>query len=357
MISVIVPFYNGERYLKDCIESISKQSYSDIEIICIDDGSNDSSPVIISDLMKYDKRIKQFKQQNTGRSSARNFGLRVSKGDYICFVDADDIIPNNSLELLYHSILTNNSDASVGSIEVDYEAHNELRESDLAYYTVSKKGSFIVTDEVIESFHSSACACLFKKDLIEKFALRFPEGINYEDAYWHWSYFSICKTISFVNQTVYKYIRRPGSIMSQTFEAKDNLAVEHILIMEKIYDFLSSQNLIKNREKTLLRLLEQYFWFAVKYSKKYEISLVAYRTSLLLRKMKFNLENFETLQKIYFGDLDFLYNKSLSSLSNQEIVTFLRIKSIIETLLPKGTIRRAFFHKFARTVYKSIKRG
>ena len=95
----------------------------------------------------------------------------------------------------------------MGSIEVEYDVHQEYKESNLAYYTVRKNGVYAVTDEIIDSFHCSSCACLFRKEIIEKYALRFPEGLNYEDAYWHWCYFSVCNTLSFVKRPVYKYIR------------------------------------------------------------------------------------------------------------------------------------------------------
>lgn len=85
------------------------------------------------------------------------------------------------------------------SIAVEYDVHQEFKESDLAYYTVRKNGVYALTDETIDSFHCSACASLFRIDIIEKYALRFPEGLNYEDAYWHWCYFSVCNTVSFVS--------------------------------------------------------------------------------------------------------------------------------------------------------------
>ena len=217
MIYVIVPFYNNERYLRDCPLSILSQSLRDFEIICVNDGSTDSSVEIVHKLMQEDDRIKLFSQQNRGRSSAHNLGLEKAEGEFVCFVDADGLLPGNSLEILYSSTTKYSSDASVGSIAVRYDVHHEFKESDLAYYTVRKNGVYAVTDEIIDSFHCSSCACLFRKEIIEKYALRFPEGLNYEDAYWHWCYFSVCNTVSFVKRSVYKYIRRPGSLMSLDF--------------------------------------------------------------------------------------------------------------------------------------------
>lgn len=354
MISVIVPFYNSERYLRDCLQSILSQSLRDIEIICVNDGSTDSSVEIVHKLMQEDDRIKLFSQQNRGRSSARNLGLEKAEGDFVCFVDADDLLPGNSLEILYSSTTKYSSDASVGSIAVRYDVHHEFKESDLAYYTVRKNGVYAVTDEIIDSFHCSSCACLFRKEIIEKYALRFPEGLNYEDAYWHWCYFSVCNTVSFVKRPVYKYIRRPGSLMSQTFEHGEQLPIQHLFIAEKIYDFFNAHNLVKGRERTLLHLVEQFFWFSVKYSPKHEISLVAYECGQLLKKMKLPLDGFETLKNIEEGDLHFLYATPERKISNSELVAFLRLKATINIVLPKGSFRRRLIHRCARSTYKCL---
>ena len=354
MISVIVPFYNSEKYLKDCLLSILSQSRGDIEIICVNDGSSDSSIEIVHELMHEDGRIKLFSQQNSGRSSARNLGLEKAEGHFVCFVDADDLLPENSLELLCDSITKYNSDASVGSIAVDYEVHQEFKESDSAYYTVRKSGVYALTDEVIDSFHCSSCACLFRREIIEKYALRFPEGLNYEDAYWHWCYFSICQTVSFIDRPVYKYIRRPGSVMSQTFEHKEQLSIQHLFIVEKIYDFFNVHNLVKGRERTLLYLVEQFFWLSVKYSPKHEISLVAYEGARLLKKMDLPVDDFETLTNIKNGDLHFLYTTPETKINHSELAAFLRLKAAINIVLPKGSIRRRFIYRCARSTYKCL---
>lgn len=354
MISVIIPIYNSEKYLKDCLLSILSQSLGDMEIICVNDGSTDSSVEIVNKLIEVDDRIKLFSQQNRGRSSARNLGLEKAEGDLVCFVDADDLLPGNSLELLYRSITKHNSDASVGSISVDYDVHHGFKEPDSAYYTIRKNGIFTVTDDVIDSFHCSSCACLFRRDIIEKYTLRFPEGLNYEDAYWHWCYFSLCRTVSFVDRPVYKYIRRPGSVMSQTFEQKEQLSIQHLFIAEKIYDFFNVHNLVKGRERTLLHLVEQFFWLSVKYSPKHEISLVAYEGARLLKKMNLPLDGFETLLNLKNGNLHFLYAMPDSKISHSELAAFLRLKAAINIVLPKGSIRRRFIYRCARSTYKCL---
>ena len=113
MISVIVPIYNTEKYLKRALNSLLKQTYQDLEILLIDDGSTDSSLKICQEYAKKDHRIKVFHQENKGVSVVRNFGLSVAKGEYISFLDSDDYMEPNMLQTLYQNLIDTESDISV----------------------------------------------------------------------------------------------------------------------------------------------------------------------------------------------------------------------------------------------------
>ena len=109
-ISVIIPIYNAEKYLSECLESIINQSFSDIEIICINDGSNDNSEKIINKYLQKDKRIILFNQENKGAGPARDKGIEISKGEYLSFIDSDDIFHFRTLEIAFNNIKKFNSD-------------------------------------------------------------------------------------------------------------------------------------------------------------------------------------------------------------------------------------------------------
>ena len=113
LISIIVPVYNGEKYLRDCIESILNQEYKNFELIIINDGSKDNSEKICIEYAQRDNRIKFYTTENHGQSHARNIGLDKSKGEYICFVDSDDIIDQSYLSILYKMLTYANADISV----------------------------------------------------------------------------------------------------------------------------------------------------------------------------------------------------------------------------------------------------
>ena len=193
MISIIVPVYNVDSYLSSCLNSLLNQTYPDIEIICVDDGSTDRSREILKQYESKYEKIKVFTKPNGGPSSSRNFGIAKAKGDFVCFVDADDELLPESIERLYNGVKLGNVLAAVGSIEVRYDAHKELEESDRRYYKIRYSGTTRLDDRIISDFHYSACGCLFSMRLIQEIGLRFPEGLCFEDAWWHWAYFTQIK--------------------------------------------------------------------------------------------------------------------------------------------------------------------
>ena len=117
LISVIVPVYNVEKYLRTCVDSILVQSYSALEVILIDDGSTDGSPQICDQYAQQDPRIQVIHQKNAGLSAARNAGIDICRGEYLTFIDSDDFIHERFVELLLNACLSNNADIAVGDLE------------------------------------------------------------------------------------------------------------------------------------------------------------------------------------------------------------------------------------------------
>ena len=125
MISVVIPIYNAEKYLDRSIGSVMKQTYTDLEIICVNDGSTDKTPEILQEFQKRDKRIKIINKSNAGVSAARNDGIKASTGDYICFLDADDEIEITAIESLYNKLIEKKVDVVRGN----YLLHNSERKN------------------------------------------------------------------------------------------------------------------------------------------------------------------------------------------------------------------------------------
>ena len=129
LISIIVPVYGVEAYIVECIESLINQSYKNIEILLIDDQSPDKCPEICEKYAEIDKRIKVIHKENGGAGSARNVGLRNYRGEYVCFVDGDDYVDENYIQVLYDAISKNNADIAV--IDYEYLYKNKVEKNDL----------------------------------------------------------------------------------------------------------------------------------------------------------------------------------------------------------------------------------
>ncbi|MVX56466.1 glycosyltransferase family 2 protein [Parasutterella muris] len=356
MISVIVPVYNVEKYLGKCLDSILAQTFTDFELICVDDGSTDDCPRILKEYSLKDSRVHVYSKTNGGISSSRNFGLDKATGQYVFFMDSDDELYPESLELLYTAIKKENTQAAVGSIKVEYEANEELRDSDTAYYTIMRSGKVKLTDKIISDFHCSSCGCLFLVDIIRDNALRFPLGLFYEDAWWHWAYFSQIESVSFINVPVYKYIRHPVSIMANTFNKGDKRAIQHLFITDKLFEYWQSKDQLHQRKSTASNLLESFFWFSFRYSPQSEIPFVISECLKIIRKYDLPVENNTTLASINNGELRYLFPSGSTQTIDPSYARYLQIKAFVDQVLPRNSKRRKISYRMARLGYKFLKK-
>lgn len=213
LISVIVPVYGVEKYLDKCIESILSQTYHNLEIILVDDGSPDNCPQMCDDWAKKDGRIKVIHKENGGQGSARNMALNICQGDYICFVDSDDYLEPNYVELLLNACKEHNADIAICKIRTIDE--NTLKEGDITEF----KNASVVSDcdMVIHAsnnekvYSHSPCNKLYSKDIFNH--LRFPEIRMCEDSAIYLETFYLAKTIVTAPVFLYNYIIHTGSTM------------------------------------------------------------------------------------------------------------------------------------------------
>lgn len=222
MISVIIPVYNAGKYLNSCIDSLLNQTYQDLEIILVNDGSTDGSKKILEEWRNRDSRIVIIHKENGGASTARNAGLDIAKGEYIGFVDADDTISPFYFEVLYNCALKDQSDFVCyrykGSVDVseDYELINALVEDRLivnsrkVLYDYEKKYYSIIWGVPFNK--------LFHKSLFEK--LRFSEGMIYEDVEILPKLIKASHQITILPMELYYYNSSENSVMRSGFSAK-----------------------------------------------------------------------------------------------------------------------------------------
>ncbi len=214
LVSVIIPIYNVEKYLRECLDSVINQTLREIEIICVNDGSTDSSGEIVQEYAKRDCRIVYVEQQNSGQSIARNIGLERVKGEWIYFLDADDYIDLDCLEemvsaLRYGDVVCNTN------IVFEYPTHSET-----CLYKEKKQGIFTLNPRTIKFFEYYAVHILFKKDIIKHYGIIFPpHRSNAEDSDFLYRYLCFMPHICFINTSVYHYRQRQDStigILQQT---------------------------------------------------------------------------------------------------------------------------------------------
>ena len=214
LISVIVPVYNVERYLKRCIESIINQTYKDLEIILVDDGSTDSSGNICDKYKKIDKRINVIHKENGGLSDARNEGLKVVTGTYIAFVDSDDYVDEQFLEKLYLAVKENNSDISIckykKTIKLDERNTEEIQTNKYSIYNTEEALKELLLFKKIENYVWNK---LYKRELF--FKLFFKVGKKMEDIGIMYKIFEKASKIVSIDYIGYFYVQREGSTMGQ----------------------------------------------------------------------------------------------------------------------------------------------
>ena len=217
LISIIVPVYKVEQYLDRCVESLVKQTYSNIEIILVDDGSPDRCPQICDEWVKKDSRIAVIHKVNGGLSDARNHGIRRAKGEYILFVDSDDYLVEDAVERL--EAYTDNEDLIVGESTIIYpdkqihRVHTNLEEN----HIYSGKEYVLAVVNKGEWF-AAACYNMYKREFLIDNDLFFVVGILHEDNEYVTRLFYKAQTIKYIHFEFYQYIMRDESICNKPSE-------------------------------------------------------------------------------------------------------------------------------------------
>lgn len=244
LVSVIVPVYNVELYLRDCLDSILAQTYRNTEIIVVNDGSTDNSQSILDEYARKDNRILLASKDNGGLSSARNTGLDRAKGTYYCFVDSDDVISPNFVQYLLDACNQTNCLLALGKI-VRFEKMTELNGISNSEMTICTESTeTMLKRQYIAGSHAmaavSSCNKLYHKSLWAN--IRFPENRIYEDNFVMFRLYLISNIVAVIDYPVYYYRRRPESITSLSFGNELDTQLDALHLQEnffkekKIYD-------------------------------------------------------------------------------------------------------------------------
>lgn len=220
LISIIVPVYNVEKYLGKCLDTIINQTYKNIEILVVNDGSTDDSDKILKEYYKKDKRIRIINKKNGGLSSARNKGIDKASGKYLSFIDSDDYIENDMIETLYKTIFKEEADISICEFIEEDEMNPKQVTQQQEVINIYNKDEAIKELILDKKITNHAWNKLYKKDLFEN--IRYPEGRNMEDIATTYKLFLKSNKIVKTNQIKYHYIQRSNSIMGQLTKKRIN---------------------------------------------------------------------------------------------------------------------------------------
>lgn len=207
LISIIIPVYNTEKYLTSCLDSVINQTYRNLEIILVDDGSTDNSGAICQEYALTDQRIKYFKKENNGAASARNFGLKMAKGKYIGFVDSDDIIHKDMYLTLYNNLIDYNADLSICDVTRFSDVPNFNNSNNIWEYDTLKALKVLLEDKKICSYSVNK---LCKKDLIKN--ITYPISKLQEDVGTVYKFIMNANKIVYSDSKLYGYYARGDSV-------------------------------------------------------------------------------------------------------------------------------------------------
>lgn len=237
LISVVIPVWNGAKYIESCLQSVLAQDVEDMEIIVVDDGSTDGTWELLTRLAASDARIQPFHQENAGASVARNTGLARCQGKYIRFVDADDTVPAGSMRALLDSAEEHGSDLVLA-------AYTEVLAGSRSLRCLHSKDEAIGQEEFLRRLERLANSFyygvlwnkLFRGDIIREHKPRFVPGLHWgEDFVFVMDYLAHCRRYSYVSAPVYDYIRNPNGLVVRQFFRSITHPIESLKDRWKVY--------------------------------------------------------------------------------------------------------------------------
>lgn len=259
LISVIVPVYNTEKYLRQCLDSICRQTYSNLEILCVNDGSTDSSCSILQEYAAKDKRIRVFTQENVGQAAARNLALSKATGEWVTGVDSDDFLDSDTFE----SACSHISDA-VDVIYFGSKPEWDGIQPDLIaesfYSPRGIVGAHSMNSDILLNMPWEFCSKLWRRRLLTRENAYFPKGLRFEDWFFFFAYTPAAKGVYFMNTQKYHYVRRANSTMSQSYDRSPR-NMEHLQVLELLLQHRQQQPLPFDIARVNLRNFIQTYQF------------------------------------------------------------------------------------------------
>ena len=306
-ISVVIPIYKVEKYLDKCVESVVNQTYKNLEIFLVDDGSPDNCPKMCDDWAKKDKRIKVIHKQNGGLSDARNFGIEKATGDYIMFVDSDDYLDEKICETLLNLNLKHNTDFAMCDAKVIYETPNNnisTPTQEITERVFEKEQIIPLLVKTDIKYLMTAWAKLYIIEIFKN--LRYDKGKIHEDEFILHKLLNITNKFVYINEPLYCYLQREGSITHSKLE--NSYRFVHDAFKAR-YEFLINETKYYNESITAALFFFRFRYALVKRNKLSKDFLKLHYNSYLEFYKKAKKKNIKDIAFKFFPNLyTFLYN-------------------------------------------------
>ncbi len=264
VFSVIIPVYNVEKYLKECVNSVLRQTFTDFELILVDDGSKDGSSAICDEYAKCDNRIQVIHKKNGGQSSARNIGVSNAKGKYVVFLDSDDLICSDSFLEELHSKTIHSPDVIV----YRYYKYWETKISDcgISYAGITQRNKADFLYELVkrDAFFCSCWSKTIRSDLLKEHNIVFDETLSCEDMDWYYSVIEHAKSFEIIDKPYVYYRQRENSVTS-VFKQKS--ITDYVLTLKKWKKKFENIESDREREVLLSSLAKLYCNLLISYSR------------------------------------------------------------------------------------------
>lgn len=317
LISIIVPVYKVEKYLNSCINSILAQTYENIEIILVDDGSPDQCPQICNEYKKKDSRIKVIHQKNMGLSAARNTGIKNSNGEWICFIDSDDIIHKDYVKLLYETASNNDCQIALcNQQQFSKDSEINIFENLNSDHDVTILSKFEAVDKLFPGcgfIYHVAWNKIYKKEVFVN--IEYPVGKIHEDTLTTYKLYLNCEKIALISDKLIFYRQRNDSIMANCNRETSLAAIRKMYIgtYKQIHAY-------KNIKALQMKILDHYTKNCITcWKKKYKIEKNDFKYITKEIKKNFLLLKLRKNLKILFWTVLFFLTSKRTFISEKEI--------------------------------------
>lgn len=332
LLTVIIPVYKVEKYLEKCLNSVINQTYTNLQIICVDDGSPDNCGKILDKFALNDSRIKVVHKENAGASSARNIALDmmlqskreslVNKSEFITFIDADDYIEEDAFSQAISKFDENIDLVCFGFERVSEYSSSSKDSSFCRPHSLGKSGCFSLSDDLVDHFSYYTAFKVYRSSIILDNNIRFPDCKFFEDSYFSFVSLMFCRKVYLDNVYPYKYLQRDSSTSGTAKKRPSGCALNFIYVYSHVLDFLKSHGMFEEYNNYFWIFFYKMVYWAIEVAESPEAESEIYNTAK--NSLREELIVYSSIKHEHFNQL--IYNNSFKEANIYKYANCIKIK-------------------------------